>query len=137
MTVLTVTRGRLYGLLINVDKTKVMASDGTVCNTYLQGEQLEQVHTFPYLGSLITEDAECTMEIRARLGKGTAVGTSLKNVWKGHDVSIDLKVRLMKALVWLVATYGCESWAIRKNEEKRINAFEMKFYDSYCEFLGL
>jgi len=66
-----------YSLLINVDKTKVMASDGIACLTLIQNEQLEQVDTFPYLGSLITEDGERTMEFRTRLNRGQAIGSSL------------------------------------------------------------
>jgi len=62
------------GLLINVDKTKVMASDGIACRILIQNELLEQVDTFPYLGSLITEDGECTTEFRTRLNRGQAIG---------------------------------------------------------------
>ena len=103
---------RKYSLLINVDKTKVMASDGIECRILIQNELLEQVDTFPYLGSLITEDGECTTEFRTRLNS--------------HSIPISTKIRLMKALVWPVATYGCESWTLRKNEETRLDAFVMK-----------
>jgi len=84
------------------------------------------MNTFPYLGSLITEDGECTTEFRTRLNRGQAIGASLQKIWKGHSIPISTKIRLMKALVWPVATYGCESWTLRKNEETRIEAFEMK-----------
>ena len=117
---------RKYSLLINNDKTKVMASDGANCDINIQGEKLEQVDTFPYLGSLITEDAECRKEVRARLGKGQAIRASLKKIWKSHGISIETKIKLEKALVWPVATYGCESWTMKKYEEDRLNAFEMK-----------
>ena len=63
---------RKYSLLINVNKTKVMASDGIACRILIQNEQLEEVDTFPYLGSLITEDGECKMEFRTRLNRGQA-----------------------------------------------------------------
>jgi len=99
-----------YSLLINVDKTKVM----------------EQVDTFPYLGSLITEDGDCTTEFLTRLNRGQAIGASLLKIWKSHSIPISTKIRLMKALVWPVASYGCESWTLRKNEEARLDAFEMK-----------
>ena len=74
-------------LLINVDKTKVMASDGISCRILIQNEQLEQVDTFPYLGSLITEDGECTTEFRTRLNRGQATGDTrmilkFKNTFK-------------------------------------------------------
>ena len=68
---------RKYSLLINVDKTKVMASDGIACRILIQNELMEQVDTFPYLGSLITEDGECTTEFRARLNRGHAIRASL------------------------------------------------------------
>lgn len=117
---------KIYSLLINIDKTKTMASDGISCTISIQGIQLEQVDTFPYLGSVITEDAECKKEIRARLSKGQAIGASLNKLWKSHGIPIGTKLRLQKALVWPVATYGCESWTVRQDEEARINAFEMK-----------
>ena len=119
---------REYSLLINVDETKVMASDGIgiACRILIHNELLEQVGTFPYLGSLITEDGECTMELRTRLNRGQAIGASLQKIWKSHSIPISTKVRLLKALVWPVATYGCESWTVRKNEETGIAGFEMK-----------
>ena len=64
---------RKYSLLINVDKTKVMASDGIACRILIKNELLEQVDTFPYLGSLITEDGGCTTELRTRLNRGQAI----------------------------------------------------------------
>ena len=117
---------KIYSLLINIDKTKTMASDGVSCTISIQGIQLEQVDTFPYLGSMITEDAKCKKEIRARLCKGQAIGTSLNKLWKSHGIPIGTKLRLQKALVWPVATYGCESWTVLQDEEARIYAFEMK-----------
>ena len=68
---------RKYSLLINVDKTKVMARDGIACRIIIQNEQLEQVDTFPYPGSLIIEDGKCTTEFRTRLNRGQAIGASL------------------------------------------------------------
>ena len=121
---------RKYSLLINVDKTKVMASDGNrhgiACRILIQNELLEQVDTFLYLGSLITEDGEWTTELRTRLNRGQAIEASLQKIWKSHNIPISTKIRLMKALVWPVATYGCESWTLRTNEETRLDAFEMK-----------
>jgi len=61
-----------------------------------------------------------------RLNRGQAIGASLQKIWKSHSILISTKIRLMKALVWPVATYGCESWTLRKNEETRLDAFEMK-----------
>jgi len=93
---------RKYSLLINVDKTKVMANDSIACRILIQNELLEQVDTFPYLWSLITEDGECTTEFRTRLNRGQAIGASLRKIWKSHSIPISTKVRLMKVLVWPV-----------------------------------
>jgi len=87
---------------------------------------MAQVNTFPYLGSLITEDGECTTEFRTTLNIGQAIGASLQKIRKSHNIPISTKIRLMKALVWPVATYGCESWTLRQNDETRVEAFEMK-----------
>src|ERR1043165_1278327 len=115
-----------FGLMINIDKTKVMGMDRADCHIRVQGEQLEQVDAFVYLGSLITEDADCTKEIRARLGKRKVTMASLKNIWKNHGISVITNTRLMKAFIWPGATYGCEGWTIKKSDEKRINGFEMR-----------
>jgi len=117
---------REHSLLINVDKTKAMASDGIACRILIQNGLLEQADAFPYLGSLITEDGECTMEFRTRLNRGQAIDASLQKILKSHSIPISTKIRLMKALVWPVATYGCESWTLRKNEETHFDAFVMK-----------
>ena len=81
---------RKYSLLINVDKTKVMASDGIECRILIQNEPLEQVDTFPYLGSLITEDGECTTEFRTRLNRGQAIEASLQKNRKSHSIPISI-----------------------------------------------
>ena len=70
-------------------------------------ELLAQVDTFPYLGSLNTEDGECKTEFCTRLNRGQAIEASLQKIWKSHNIPISTKIRLMKALVWPVATYGC------------------------------
>jgi len=113
---------RKYSLLIHVDKTKVMAINGIACRILIQNEQLEQVDTFPYLGSLIAEYGECTTEFRTRLNRWQAIVASLQKIWKSHSIPISTKTRLMKALiVWPVAMYGCKSWTLRKNEETRLD----------------
>jgi len=73
---------RRYSLLINIDKTKVMANDGIACRILTQNEQLAQVNTFPYLGSVITEDGECPTEFRTRLSRGQSIGASLQKIRK-------------------------------------------------------
>jgi len=103
-----------------------MASDGIAHRILIQNEHMEQVNTSPSLGSLITEDGECTTEFRTRLNRLQAIGASLQKIWKSHSITISTKIRLTKALVWTVATYGCESWTLRKNEETCLEASEMK-----------
>jgi len=118
--------GERRGLRINMNKTKVMTQKGRTCNIEIGGKKLEQVDNFRYLGSMITEDADSSTDIREKLARGLNTGTVLKTIWKSHDIKMINKIRLLKALVWPVATYGSESWTIRKREEDRINAFEMK-----------
>jgi hypothetical protein len=118
--------GEKRGLRINLNKTKVMALNGATCNIWVKGKKLEQVETFHYLGSLITMDAECNKDIREKLARGQNTGTALKQIWRSHSIKLPTKIRLMRTLVWPVATYGCESWTIKKREEERIEAFEMK-----------
>jgi len=84
------------------------------------------VNTFPYFGCLITEDGECTAEFRSRLNRGHAIGASLQKNGKVTAYGLNEDKTIMKALAWPVATYGCESWILRKNEETRLEAFEMK-----------
>jgi len=100
-----------------------MASDGIACRILIKNEQLEQVDTFPYLGSLITDDGECMTEFRTRLNSEHAIEASLRKIWKSHSIPISTKKRLTKALAWPVAKYGGESWTIRNNEETRLDAF--------------
>jgi len=111
---------------MNVCKSTVTASDGIACRILIQNEQLQQMDTFPYLGSLNTKDGECTTEFRTRLNRRQAIRASVKKIWKSYSIPISTEIRLMKALVWPVATYGCESWNLRKNEETRLDALEMK-----------
>ena len=118
--------GKKYGLMINTEKTKVMTSEGVKCEIVIGKDKIEQVARFTYLGSVITEDSECINETRTRLAKGAYLSASLKKVWKSHDININTKIRLWKALVWPVATYGFETLTLKKEDERRITAFEMK-----------
>ena len=87
-----------------------MASDGVACRILNQNEQLEQMDTFPYLGRLGSCDYD---GIPYQVKQGQAIGASLQKIWKIHSIPILTKTRLMKAPVWPVATYGCESWTLR------------------------
>ena len=87
---------------------------------------LEQVDSFVYLGSRVTKDADCNVEVKSRLAMGTSVMIKLTKVWKNKAISSKTKIRLMRALVWPEATYGCETWTLKKEEERIIQAFENK-----------
>jgi len=113
--------------VLNKEKTKVMSTEDNTCMVYVDGKVLEQVDNFCYLGSLITNDAECSKEMKSRLSKGQYVSVGLKRIWQSHDSAVTTKwVGLLKALVWPAAVYGCESWTLRAGDEKRIQAFEMR-----------
>jgi len=92
----------------------------------IDNQTVEVMDIFPYLGSLITNDAECTADIRARLNKGQSIVSSLRRIWKSHDITIDTKVRLLKTLVWPAPTYRCENWTLKRSHEDRLEACEMK-----------
>ena len=86
---------------------------------------MEQVSSFVYLGATFKEDGSCSPEIRKRLAMGRSVMQSLSKIWKSKQVTRSTKVRLVRAMVWSVVTYGSEGWIIHKAEEKQIEAFEM------------
>jgi hypothetical protein len=112
------------GLLLNVGKTKVMSST-TLDRFDVGNHEIEVVDSFTYLGSVITSGGSCEAEIKRRLALGRAAMAGLSNIWKAKNVTVQTKVRLVKALVFPVVTYGCESWTVRKREKARIDAFEL------------
>jgi exonuclease III len=120
------TVGKEYNLLINISKTKVMTINGQQFCIKIENKELEQVTKFPYLGSWITEDAKCKDDIRHRLALGNAVSAKLKTLWQSHALTLKTKVEVCKTLIWAVVSYGCESWTLDKESEKRLQAFEMK-----------
>ena len=89
------------------------------------GETMETVRDFIFLGSKITADGDCIHEIKRWLLLGRNVMTNLESILKSRDIILPTKVRLVKAIVFAVVMYGCESWAIKKTEHRRINAFEL------------
>ena len=115
-----------FNMLINAAKTKVMTNTMKTMNVMVDGGTLEQVNCFVYLGSNISNDADCTKDVKARLAMGMVVMNKLVKIWKNKSISNNTKIRLMKSLTWSVATYGCESWTLKKEEERRIQAFENK-----------
>ena len=109
------------GLKLNIQKTKIMAS-GRITSWEIDGET---VSDFIFLGSKITADGDCSHEIKRRLLLGRKVMTNLYSIFKSRDITLPTKVRLVKAMVFPVVMYGCESWTVKKDEHWRIGAFEL------------
>ena len=112
------------GLKLNIQKTKIMAS-GPITSWEIDGETVETVSDFIFLGSKITADGDCSHEIKRRLLLGRKVMTNLDSIFKSRDITLPTKVRLVKAMVFPVVMYGCESWTVKKAERRRIDAFEL------------
>ena len=103
------------GLKLNIQKTKIMAS-GPITSWEIDGETVEIVADFIFLGSKITTDGDCSHEIKRRLLLGRKVMTNLDSIWKSRDITLPTKVRVVKAMVFPVVMYECESWTIKKAE---------------------
>ena len=113
------------GLKLNIQKTKIMASS-PITSWQIDGETLETVADFIFWVSKITADGDCSHEIKRCLLLGRKVMTNLDSILKSRDVTLPTKVRLVKAMVFPVVMYGCESWTIKKAEHQRIDAFELR-----------
>ena len=112
------------GLKLNIQKTKIMAS-GPITSWQIDREIMETVRDFILSGSKITADGDCSHEIKKCLLLGRKAMTNLDSILKNRGISLPTKVRLVKAMVFPVVTYGCESWTIKKAEHQRIDAFEV------------
>ena len=112
------------GLKLNIQKTNIMAS-GPITSWQIDGETLETVSDFIFLGSKITVDGDCSHESKRRLLLGRKVMTNLDRKLKSRDITSPTKVRLVKAMVFPLVMYGCESWTIKKADCQRIDAFEL------------
>ena len=112
------------GLKLNIQKTKIMAS-GPITSWETDGETVERVSDFIFLGSKITADGDCSHEIKRRLLLGRKVMTNLDSILKSRDITLTTKVCLVKAMVFPVVMYGCESLTVRKAECRKIDAFEL------------
>ena len=112
------------GLKLNIQKTKIMAS-GPITSWQIDGETVETVADFIFLGSKITADGDCSHEIKRCLLLGRKVMTILDSILKSREITLPTKVHLVKAMVFLVVMYGCESWTIKKVERQRIDAFDL------------
>ena len=103
------------GLKVNIQKTKIMAS-GPITSLQIDGETMDTVRDFILGGSKITADGDCSHEIKRRLLLGRKVMTNLHSIFKSRDITLPTKVRLVKAMVFPVVIYGCESWTVKKAE---------------------
>ena len=112
------------GLKLNIQKTKVMASS-PITSWQIDGETVETVADFIFLGSKITADGDCSHEIKRHLVLRRKVMTNLYSILKSRDITLPTKVRLVKAVVFPVVMYGCVSWTVKKVEHRRIDAFEL------------
>ena len=113
-----------FGLKLNIQKTKIMASS-PMTSWEIDGETVETVSDFIFLGSKITADGDYSHEIKRRLLLGRKVMTNLDSIFKSIDITLPTKVRLINAMVFPVIMYGCESWTVKKAERRRIDAFEL------------
>ena len=112
------------GLKLNIQKTKIMAS-GPITSWEIDGETVETVSDFIFLGSKMTADGDCSHEIKRCRFLGRKVMTNLDSILKSRDITLPTKVCLVKAMVFPVVVYGCESWTVKKAECQRIDAFEL------------
>ena len=112
------------GLKLNIQKTKIMAS-GPITSCQIDGEAVEAVRDFLFLGFKITEDGDCSHEIKRRLLLGRKTMTNLHGILKSTDITLPTKVYLVKPMVFPVVMYGCKNWTIKKAEHRSIDAFEL------------
>ena len=112
------------GLRLNIQKIKIMAS-GPITSWQIAGETVGTVADFIFLGSKITADGDCSHEIQRCLLLGRKAMTNLDSIFKSRDITLSTKVHIVKAMVFPVVMYGCESWSIKQAECQRIDAFEL------------
>ena len=121
---LDVSKSEKVGLKLNTQKTKIMAS-GPITSWEIDGETVQTVSDFIFGDSKIMTDGDCRHEIKRCLLLGRKVMTNLDSILKSRDITLPTKVRLVKAVVFPVVMYGCESWIVKKAEHQRIDAFEL------------
>ena len=112
------------GLKLNIQKSKIRASS-PITSWQIDGETVETVRDFTFLGSKITADGDCSHEIKRCLLLGRKLMTNLDSILKSRDITLPTKVCLVKAMVFPVVMYGCESWTVKKVDRQRIDAFEL------------
>ena len=124
------------GLKLNTQKTKIMAS-GPITSWQIDGETVEAVSDFIFLDSKITADGDCSLEIKRRLVLVRKVMTNLDSIFKSRDITLPTKVRLVKAMVFSVVMYGCESWTVKKAKCRRMMLLNCGVGEDSWESLGL
>ena len=124
------------GLKLNIQKTKFMVSD-PITSWEIDGETVETVAEFNFLGSKITADGDYSHEIKRCLLLGRKVMTNLDSILKSREMTLPAKVHLVKAMAFPAVMYGCESWTIKKAERRRIDAFELWCWRRLLKVLGL
>ena len=124
------------GLKLNIQKTKIMAS-GPITSWQIDAETVETVTDFIFFGSKITADGDCSHEIKRRVLLGRKAITNLDSILKSRDITLPTKVHLVKAMVFPVLIYRCESWIIKKAECQRIDALICGVGEDSLESLGL
>ena len=112
------------GLRLNIQETKIMAS-GPITSWQIDGETMETVTDFIFLGSKITADGGCSHEIKRQLLLGRKAMTNLESILKSRNITLPIKVHIVKVMVFAVVVCGCESWSIKKAECQRIDAFKL------------
>ena len=112
-------------LRLNIQKTKIMAS-GPITSWEIDGETVETVSDFIFLGSKITASGDCSHEIKRHLLLRRKVMTNIDSMLKSKDITLPTKAHLVKAMIFPVVMYGCESWTVKKAEHQRIDAFELR-----------
>ena len=117
-------KSQKVGLKLNIQKIKIMASS-PITSWQIDGETMKTVTDFIFLGSKITADGDCSHEIKRHLLLGRKGMTNLESMLKSRNIILPTKVHLVKAIVFPGVLYGCESWAIKKAEGQKINAFEL------------
>ena len=109
-------------------KTVYIGEDENYSPIKIGEDEIDRVKQFKYLGSIKTEDAYCSTDIRARIGMAKQRMTELNNIWRDENININLKLRLLRCLVWTVMVYGSEGWTLRKQDETRLESAEMWMY---------
>ena len=130
LTITLESRARAYGMGISAENNNIVVNSRIAprSTTLMNGERIEEVKSFKYLGSIISSEGDSTEEIRTRINLATPAIAKLKKIWSNNNIKTATKIRLYKSLVVSVLTYGCESWTLKSESERRLAAFEMYFF---------